>query len=446
MRLATALRLSDRDVVAFVGGGGKTTAMFRLASEIAGGGGRAVTTTTTRIFAAQTQLVPVHVQSVAEAKSALESSRHVLLTGPVDTAQGKAFGVTPDEIEHLRQLPKVSAVLVEADGSRMRPFKAPADHEPVIPPSATIVVVTVGIDIVGRPLTEKFAHRPELIARLAGAEIGAPITPAVVANVLGHAEGGLKNVPSRARVTALINKVEGSDNYAKAQELARLLLRSPEFNAVLIGAVANPQRPVAEYWARVGAVVLAAGEGRRMGRLKQLLPWRATTLVGHAADTALRSNAQEVIVVTGAEHERVREALQGRAARIVVNSNWRAGQSESVRVGLDNLPANAEAAVFLLADQPNVSTEVINALVERWRQTLAPIVAPRVEGRRANPVLFDRQTWAALREIQGDTGGRAIFEHYHDRLEWVDWDRSILGEADTPEEYESLRTPAAKIE
>ena len=99
-------------------------------------------------------------------------------------------------------------ILNEADGSRMRPFKAPAAHEPVIPAETTLVVPVVGADVFGQPLDAEHVHRPELVSALSGAPLGAPITPEIVARVLAHPEGGRKGVPAGARVVVLINKVE----------------------------------------------------------------------------------------------------------------------------------------------------------------------------------------------------------------------------------------------
>lgn len=223
--------------------------MFRLAAEIVESGGRVLTTTTTRIFAAQTRLAPVHVQSLADLPEALKTSAHVLLTGEVDADSGKAFGVSPDLICSLRAL--VSNILIEADGSRMRPFKAPADHEPVIPDCVTIVVPVVGIDAIGRPLDDRYVHRPELIVRLLdpaglGGKVGHSdpkglmITPEMVATVLGHPLGGRKNVPKNARVVPLINKVETEEQLLVARQLAERIKAQPGIDAAVIGAVARP--------------------------------------------------------------------------------------------------------------------------------------------------------------------------------------------------------------
>src|SRR5947207_4022548 len=128
-------------------------------------------------------------------------------------------------------------ILNEADGSRMRPFKAPAGHEPVIPDTTTLVVPLVGADIFGKTLDDDHVHRPELISALSGAPLGATITPDIVARVLAHPEGGRKGVPPGARVIAVINKVESLADRTPAYETAERLLREPCVEAVVLTAV-----------------------------------------------------------------------------------------------------------------------------------------------------------------------------------------------------------------
>ena len=236
------------EVVALVGGGGKTTAMFRLAREMVEKGGSAITTTTTRIFGAQIALAPAHVGSGATRENisaALAAHRHVLVIGDTNPKDGKAEGVSLDLFERLRAWFPGVCILNEADGSRMRPFKAPAAHEPVIPVETTLVVPVVGADVFGKPLDAESVHRPELISALSGAPLGSPITPEVVARVLAHPEGGRKAVPSGARVVVLINKVESLPDRKPAHEAAERLLREPAIASVVLTAL-RAESPVLE--------------------------------------------------------------------------------------------------------------------------------------------------------------------------------------------------------
>ena len=128
--------------------------MFRLAREIVAKGGRALTTTTTHIFAAQIALAPAHVLAADATRervaAALAAHGHVLVIGATDAGTGRAAGVSLDLFGRLRAWCPRACILNEADGSRMRPFKAPAAHEPVIPAETTLVVPVVGADVFGK--------------------------------------------------------------------------------------------------------------------------------------------------------------------------------------------------------------------------------------------------------------------------------------------------------
>ncbi|GAB4528145.1 MAG: molybdenum cofactor cytidylyltransferase [Anaerolineae bacterium] len=444
MNLSHALRIRDGEVVAFVGGGGKTSAMFRLAGELVAGGRRVVTTTTTRIFAAQIDLAPYHIvharnhtpaQLIDSLARQLPFHPHILVVGEPDHETGKALGVETSLVEAMAALPEVDVVLNEADGSRMRPFKAPAGHEPVVPECTTLLVTMVGLDILGKPLTDDYVHRAGLVAKLAGVGTGVEVTPEIVASVLAHPQGGLKALPPEARAVAFLNKVEHPAQLPPARDLAGRLLACQRIDAVAIGAVQR-QEPVDWVHGRVGAVILAAGASTRFGRPKQLLPWWGDTLLGHVTDVVLASGADPVVLVLGHQADACRAALGQRPVRVLVNPDWAEGQSTSVRAGLSALPANVSAALFLLADQPGITPAVIDALIQHHQATLAPVVWPEYQGRRGNPVLFDRVTFPDLMRLTGDTGGRPVLESYAMHAVRVPVSTpGILFDIDTPDDY-----------
>jgi len=447
MKLSTALRLRPSEVVALVGGGGKTSSMFLLAAEIVAAGGRVVTTTTTRIFEAQIVLAPEHLAAGAaspdQISAALERTGHVLVTGPVDQAAGKATAIPLELIKQFQRLPGQPSVIIEADGSRMRPFKAPAEHEPVIPPETTLVVPVVGLDILGRTLSDEFVHRAVRVAELAGVPLGGPVTPEVVARVLAHPQGGLKGVPASARAVALVNKVESSADLAAARQLAELLLRAGGFQSVVLAHVRR-QPPVVEAWAKIAAVVLAAGQSRRMGQLKQVMPWgQGGTVIGEVVRRLQRAEAvSEIVVVTGRDAEQVEACVlvartpAGPPVRTVFNPKFdRAEMARSLQAGLDTLPDDYGAALVALGDQPQLSPAFIAALVQRWRETQAPVVAPYFQGQRGNPVLLDRAVWPLVRSLPDDANPRQVFQAAGsiERVEVAD--DTVLRDMDTPDDY-----------
>jgi molybdenum cofactor cytidylyltransferase len=141
-------------------------------------------------------------------------------------------------------------------------------------------------------------------------------------------------------------------------------------------------------------------------------------------------------VVLGCEAEKLEKALAGLPARLVFNPEFEAGQSTSVRAGLDSLPARTGAALFILADQPLVTAASIQSIIEEHRRTFAPACVPVFEGQHSNPVLFDKTLFGELRELRGDTGGRALLEKHRDQIVSIPADRTALLDIDTPEDYE----------
>ncbi|MCL5962138.1 MAG: selenium cofactor biosynthesis protein YqeC, partial [Chloroflexi bacterium] len=135
-------------------------------------------------------------------------------------------------------------VIVEADGSAGRPFKAPADHEPVIPGCTDLLVAVVGVETVGLPLARENVHRPERVQAITGLEPGQLITSAIVARVLLHPSGIAKGTPSGARTVVLVNKVEDDAQLGTARAIGRLLLAGG-VGRVVIGQVRNDP-PVVE--------------------------------------------------------------------------------------------------------------------------------------------------------------------------------------------------------
>jgi molybdenum cofactor cytidylyltransferase len=442
MDLIKALELKRGDLVSLVGAGGKTTTMFRLASELASDGWKVVTTTTTMIWredrCGHTILEPDADRLLDQVSSALMDHDPICVASGFDEAQGKLIGIAPSLADALIALPQVDVVLVEADGAKGRSLKAPAEHEPVIPSSTSTLIPVAAIDAVGQTLDKRTVHRPEIVARLADSRLGETITAELMSTVLLHPEGGLKNAPPLARIVPLINKVSTS-TILPAREVARLLLDEPRVERVLLSAVAEDD-PVKEVWGRVAAVVLAAGGSSRFGSPKQLLPWKGQTLLEHVVDTVLASSVQETVVVLGHEAQAIGDLLRDRPLRIVVNEEWESGQSSSVRMGIGALPERFDACLFVLADQPNVTSRLVDDVVTRYRQTLAPLVAPVHRGQRGNPVLFDKVLFSELLQMQGDEGGRQVIQRHQREVEAVEvGDQSLFLDIDTAEEYERAR-------
>jgi molybdenum cofactor cytidylyltransferase len=438
--LRSALRLERGAVVSFVGAGGKTSAMFRLAWELRGIGWRVVSTTTTHLAEAQASRAPsmLRATELPMLKSRLDEFGHCLIIGSPDD-RGRVQGVSTEIVGALHARSDVDAVLVEADGSRMRAFKAPAEHEPVVPQITTHLIPMAGMEVIGRPLDAEHVHRPEQVAHLAATVLGSPITTEILARVLIHPNGGAKHRPPGAELMPLLNKTDCEEGLARGRAVADRLLREAAIHTVLLGSMAS-QTPVSEVHSRVAGIVLAAGQATRFGATKQIMPWKGTTLVGRVAQVALDAGLQPVIVVTGYDADHVGTAVAGLPVQVVYNSEFATGLSSSMRRGIGALPTGIGAALFLLADQPGVTPEVVKPLVQTYRETLTSIVLPTYMGRRGNPVLFDRSLFNELNEIEGDTGGRMLLEKHAGSLVRVPVDEpGILEDIDTTEDHQRRR-------
>ena len=200
----------------------------------------------------------------------------------------------------------------------------------------------------------------------------------------------------------------------------------------------------AEGHAAVAGIILAAGLGRRMGATKVLLPWQGQPLIRHLARVALASHLDQVLVVTGHRADDVAAALEGLPVHIVLNANYSSGLSSSVHVGIAALPKDASGALIMLADQPLLTTGVIDALIQAHWSTGAPVVAPCADGRRGNPVLFARMLFPELLQISGDEGARSVIDAYRDELWCVDVDEAMFQDVDTPEAYSKLLASQAR--
>jgi len=438
LSLRDALRVSNSPCIAFTGAGGKTTAMFQLARQLSS---PVIITAMTHLGAWQIKLADNHIvmTSSAQIKDLKEDKSITLITGVLDGDRTKP--VSADLSDEIRLFCKNHSIplLIEADGSRQKPLKAWAEHEPPIPGFVNEVVHIVGLSCLGKSLNEENIHRPEIFSKLSGLRIEEQITQNALIKVVTHTEGGLKNIPTNAKKTIVLNQADTPELQSIAHGMSHSLLSS--FHSVIVASL--KQEKVFAVHEPVAGIILAAGESSRFGQPKQLLDWKGESFIRAVVKTASNAGLSQVIVVTGANAENVESAISGfNVITIVRNNEWKKGQGNSIRAGITAITAQPTgkecgAAIFLLADQPQVTTSIIRALVEKHANGLYSILAPMVIDRRANPVLFDSSTFSDLLTLEGDVGGRAIF-HKH-RVEYLPWhDDSLLLDVDTPEHYQRL--------
>jgi len=263
--LCDALRIRSRDIVSFVGAGGKTTATMLVAAELAGRGHSVLVTTTTKIYepmpAPDEKLVLADSldESVSLLRGAFDPAPIVILarkrldgsseslawqdrTYPLALRPQKLEGILPEWVAPIAGAQQADMILIEADGAAHRMLKAPNLHEPVIPECTSLVVPMADVHVLGKAISEDFVHRPTLLADLVSVPLGHPISSEVFAIALGHENGGMKRIPPGARVIPLLTTHDAGYRCMATEKAIRLLLLSPYVDHIVLAHLRS--RPI----------------------------------------------------------------------------------------------------------------------------------------------------------------------------------------------------------
>jgi len=231
--LIEALGLERSRLISLCGAGGKTTLMFSLAREFVAAGERVLITTTTKIARDEADGWPSYAATTQE--QVLEHARMLLPeSGPGRSGAVIAYsrvggdgyrlvGYAPELIDALARTGRFDRILVEADGSARKPLKAPAAHEPVIPPATDALIIVAGINGLGLPLSEENLFRADIWSRLSGLALGSPISAESLARSVAHPDGLARGCPTHARRTLFLNQADTPERYAEAKRVADFL-------------------------------------------------------------------------------------------------------------------------------------------------------------------------------------------------------------------------------
>jgi molybdenum cofactor cytidylyltransferase len=179
-------------------------------------------------------------------------------------------------------------------------------------------------------------------------------------------------------------------------------------------------------------IILAAGASTRLGKPKQLLPWRGSSLLQHAIDVA-RPIHEQPIVVLGSQANDIEKTIHN--AHIVHNPHWKEGIASSIRAGLE--ANDRQQVIFMVCDQPFVTTAVLNELVLAHQKTAKPIIASAYAGTVGIPALFDHTFFTQLLDLKGDTGAKKLLQQYSLQVWPVPFPMGHV-DIDTAEEYDAI--------
>jgi molybdenum cofactor cytidylyltransferase len=187
---------------------------------------------------------------------------------------------------------------------------------------------------------------------------------------------------------------------------------------------------------KISAILLGAGESKRMGVDKLSLPWGKKTVFEHCLENLLKSKVKEVIVVLGPKDQRLKGLSQSRKVKVVVNPLFRKGMSTSIRRGLQLMHPRCQGILIALGDQPYLKTRTINALIRAFDPGKEGIVIPSFQGRMGHPVIFHHRYKKALLNLKGDVGGRSIVQKHPDDVRRVPVkSEGVVKDIDTWQDY-----------
>jgi molybdenum cofactor cytidylyltransferase len=183
-------------------------------------------------------------------------------------------------------------------------------------------------------------------------------------------------------------------------------------------------------------MVLAAGESRRMGEPKLLLPFGEKTIIEHIVDKIFLSKADKILVVLGSHQEETRDKMADRPVLTVVNHRYQEGMLSSIQTGFEALPQETSAALVCLGDQPLIPYSVLDKIIDTYKQTRSGIVLPVYRKRRGHPILIDLSYRQEIMNLSPDIGLRALVHNHPQEIQEVEVNTPhILKDIDRPEDY-----------
>lgn len=184
------------------------------------------------------------------------------------------------------------------------------------------------------------------------------------------------------------------------------------------------------------AIILAAGQSKRMGDNKMLLPFARSTVIETIVREVAASRVNAIVVVTGHAHDQIEALLSSSAARCIFNPDYaRHEMIVSVQVGLQALPSNIDAALIVLGDQPRLQHDIIQRIMAAYLPDL--LIVPAYRYQRGHPILIARALWGEISALPPTSTLRDFIRSHEDRIRYVEVDSdSILRDMDTPQDYQ----------
>lgn len=188
------------------------------------------------------------------------------------------------------------------------------------------------------------------------------------------------------------------------------------------------------------AIILAAGQSSRLGKPKQLLKYQNKTLLQHAMDTTKQSTVQSVIVVLGSNADLISNDIDPSGIHLVINNDWQSGMASAICCGIQSLrrlDSNVDAVILMVCDQPFVSPDLLDNLIEKQQETGKLIIASQYDDTIGTPALFYKELFMELLALEGDSGAKKIIMQHSNLLATISFPKGSI-DIDTIDDYKAL--------
>ena len=415
-------------VLSVVGGGGKTSLIFRIMEELTAVGKKVLITTTThmayepdRPFAEDGDIISI--------KHNLEEHGYTIAAA-LDREKCKISALSEEKMKEITALADV--ILIEADGAKRYPLKVPASWEPVIWGQTDLVIAVAGMDAAGKPIQE-VCHRPENVADFLGKEAEEKVTEEDIVRVVLSTEALRKCVYGR-EYRVLLNKADIPGKSQAAESIADRLeeqgihaawgsLREKEY--YICGKSETERKRAAQMPSKrvkLALIMLAAGNSRRFGSNKLMyevdgvpMYQRTLRMLQKAAE---RIPDSRIVVVTQPQYSEIIDIVKETGAEVLFNPKPERGIASSMQIGLE-IAKDADACLFTVSDQPWLTAETIIALYDAFQSENKGMACTVWGEKTGNPCIFSKKYYRKLMEITGDKGGKQIIKRYPEDVTYL---------------------------
>lgn len=427
------ISLEKQELISIIGGGGKTTSMFRLGRELKKFNKKILITTTTGIFIPQQgsyeKLILLEERNENDLKDL--PAGITIIGSKIDEEKKKLMGIDKETIDDFFKNKIFDYIIVEADGSKRKSIKAPASHEPVIPSLTTKTVGVIGMDAVHKRIYEENVHRADIFVNVTNSKLGDIIDEDVIYNLIISKMGIFKCSPKNSDRYIILNKVETNERRKVSEKIKyKLLMNNTNIKNLIIGSIGKE--------AKVTGIIMSSGFSRRMKKDKLLLKLGDKTVIERVIESCVKSNLDDIIIVY--RRDGIRDIAIRYNLKTVFNEFAEQGQSESIKLGVNSISEDTDGIMFIVGDQPHLDSKTIDTLLNEFEKNKEKIIIPIYNKNKGNPTIFPVFLKEQFDSLEGDVGGKAIINNNLEKVRYIEIKNYKAGlDMDTVKEYEELK-------